>query len=373
MLPWEIALRLAQKITGRNDALRSSLFERTDGEVYQSATDGRLSLISLTTSALVRGGSSSTYPIRLSLDAFFDFYNAFEPIGLGIEYINDEPYVVIEPMDYFYNSTDDALITFANPTGLKTVTNPERIYGKVLTGFRNFEKASETVAGADTFISAVHTKRSYTTRLDNKSNQTYNVRTNAIASPYLIEIVRNNPLSNNTSDETNGLFFHVVVKRSGGSFIVDNDYVSVTGISDPGTQKNYLITPGRTVLNHLKVINCALIREYKRREALGQEFKPIRVQSGDGNYTASSRIGSEDAEIAENAALSAGVEPIYLEDDLIIDTAITESDYIDLMDNLTKRIKVTFDGVTYHGYIDEIKFNDLNKLTCRAKLANDDY
>ena len=377
MLLWEIGVRLSQKILGRNDAFRSDLLGRTDGEVFQASSDGELSMIGLTNGGLVRAGTLSDYPMRISLSDYFGLINAITPIGLGIEYINNVPFIRIEKIDYFYDSTSEPIWTIIDPPRFLIQSNPSRVYGRVLSGYRKFEKANDAGVGeSQSYIESMHTTRAYVTGLDSKSKATYNVRSNGIASPYLTEIVRNNAIANGNSDETDNDIFYIQVKRDGGGYIIDNDNVSTTGVLNPASQKNYLLTPGRTILNHLKIINAGLIIEYKNRESTESGFtgfSPIKLVEGVGNISASTRIGSETSEISENADLSAGVEPIYFEDDIILEDAIDEYGYITLRDNLKKRVKITYDGETHYGYIDQLNPRDLNNLEGTFKRANEDY
>lgn len=380
MLAWEVGVRLAQKLLGRNDAFRSDLLGRTDGEVFQTAADGRLAFISFTAGGLVQGNTTTDQPIRMSLDEFFDNINAIEPVGLGIVNINNVPFLFLEDLDFWFDSTSPITLNIPDPEGLRLVANKDRIFGKVLTGYRVFTKASDNGTGqTNAYFETMHARRSYVTGLDFKTDERYIIRSNAIASPQLNEFVRNNPSTNNEADETARLLFYIVVKGDGGSprgFIVDNDQVSTTGVLDPTTQKNYLLTPGRTVLAHLKWINAGLIREFKNRQATEPGFtgfSPIKLIDADANFTASTRIGNESAEIAEDADLSAGVEPILLEDDIIIDTVLTEDENIALQDNLRKRISVTFNNITYVGYLSQNNFSDLTRLETRLHRSNPDY
>ncbi len=377
MLPWEIALRLAQKIIGRNGALRSNLLGRTDGEVFQTTSDGALAFVALTNGGLIRGGTLANYSMKMSLLEFFNFINAITPISLGVELINGVAYLRIEDIDHQYDKTTTPVWTITDPQRFSIKINPNRVYGRILTGYRIFKKANDAgISQSQSFIDSMHTRRSYVTGLDNKSKIAYNVRTNAIASSYLMEIVRNNVIANNNQDETDQNFFYIVVKRSGGSFVVDNDQVSTTGVDKPATQKNYLLTPGRTILNHQKVFNAPLIREYKNREATEAGFtgfSPIKFIEGEGNKTASTRIGSEAAEISEDADLSAGIEPIFLEDDIFVETPISETEYKLVQANLKLRVNIVYDSVTYQGYIDQLKLINLNRVEGVFKRINPDY
>lgn len=375
MLAWEVALRLSQKIIGRNDCLRSNLLGRTDAEVVQTVSDGDLAYLAFTNGGLLRGGSVSDYPIRWSLDEFFEVLNAFQPIGMGVEYINNEPFIRIEAIDYWYESGELPSLNTSAVSDVVVEKNRSRIYGKVLTGFRVFEKAAQE-AGSDTYNESVHTRRSYVTGLDGKTKNEYNIRVNVLASPQVIETVRNNTVAGGQNDEMDRQNIVIQVKDDGASgWEVDNDYVSVTGINNPTTQKNYLITPGRTVLNHLKMINGCLITEYKRQEALGgfTGFDPIQYQEGDGNTSAATRIGAEAAEISENADLTAGVEPIFLDDDIQALITMTESEFTTVQDNLKKKITVNYDGNSFTGYVQAIESEDLNNFRLILKKSNEDY
>lgn len=377
MLVWEVALRLAQKVIGREDALRSDLLGRANGEVFQTTTDGELSYLAITNGALLRGGSTSTYPLRVSFDELFDILNNITPIGMGIEEINNEPFIRIEKVEYFYDNQNGIVWDINPPEQLRVLAVPERRYGRVLTGFRRYEKANNNgVDGAIAYEETLHGTRSFVTGLDSVTNRDYNTRINAIASSQLIEVVRNNQVTNNTSDETNNLLVLLQVSRSGSTWSIDNSYVSETGVNNPSSQKNYKITPGRTVLNHLKMINGCLNLEYKNREATEvgfTGFSPILYQEGTGDTSASVQLTGESAEIAENADLSASVEPIYYDKNLEIETTVTEDLYDTIQANLSKWVRVEYNGAIYYGYIDQMNFSSLNSLRLICKFANIDF
>lgn len=377
MLAWEVALRLAQKITGRNDALRSSILERSNGSVYQSTTDGELAYLAFSNGGLIRGGSSSTYQLRISFDEFFDIINSITPIGIGVELIDNEPFIRIEKVEYFYDNQNGSVWEINPPQSLRIVATPERRYGRVLSGYRVYEKSSsEGIDGAVSFEETLHGERSWVTGLDSFTDTAYNIRTNAIASGQLIEIVRNNPVTDNKSDETNNRIVIMQTSRAGATWSIDNSSVSTTGVNNPSSQKNYKITPGRCILNHLKMINGCLNLEYKYKESTEVGFagySPVLYQEGTGNTSASTRIGSESAEIEENADLSAGVEPIYYDKNLEIETTVTEDLYDTIQANLEKWVRIEYNGEVYYGYIDQMNFQSLNSLRLICKFANIDF
>lgn len=377
MLAWEVFLRLAQKILGKNDALRSDLLGRTDSEVFTSASNGRLAFVAFTNGGLIRQGSLSDYPITISLDEAFGAINQIEPIGMGIEYIGGQPFLRVEEIDYFYDSTSTEIITITNPRGLRIRTNPDRLYAKVFTGYRVFDKAMENQdVDNGAFIRSPHTERTWVTGLDKITGGEYNTRTDVAASGYLIEVLRNNTATTDNSSNLDQQNFMIVVKRNGlSNFQVDNDYVS-SDLSDPTTQKNYLLMPGRCVLNHQKVFNAGLIREATYQASQGNpNYAPILFQTGQGNKTATTRIGSESAAISEDADLLATVEPIFYEDDLYVEHQLTEEEYLDLVsgNNINIRVPVIFNGVTRYGFIDQIEFRSKYLVEMILKQANPNY
>ena len=377
MLAWEVALRLAQKIVGRNDALRSDLLARSNGSVFQSTSDGELAYLAFSNGGLIRGGSTSTYQLRISFDELFDILNSITPIGMGVEIINDEPFIRIEKAEYFYDNQNGVSWTISPPQGLVISSDTNSRYGRVLSGYRIYQKnSSEGVDGGVAFEETLHGERSWVTGLDSVTDKAYNIRTNAIASSQLIEVVRNNPTSNNKSDETNNRIVLLQTLRAGSSWSIDNSYVSQTGVNNPASQKNYKITPGRCILNHLKMINSCLNTEYKFKESTEVGFSgysPILYQEGTGNTSASTQIGSESAEISENADLSAGVEPIYFDKLIELETTVTEDLYDTIQANLEKWVRIEYNGAIYYGYIDQMDFQSLNGLRLICKFANIDF
>ena len=375
MLVWEVALRLAQKIIGRDDCLRSTLLGRENGESFTYDADGELSYLAFTVGGLMRGGSKTEYPIRISLDELFDILNAITPVGLDIEYINDEAFLVIEKVEYFYDNQNGVTWDIDPPESLRFVTANDRRYGKVLSGYRQYEKTNEDTGGVS-YEETLHADRSWITGLDKVTRNAYNIRINAIASSQLIETIRSNPITDLTNDQFNKEILLLQLSRSGATWSIDNSYVSETGVNNPASQKNYKITPGRCILNHLKLINGCLNSEYKYKEATEIGFSgwaPINYQVGSGNSGASVRLSGEDSEILENADLSAGVEPIFYDKNIEVGTSITEDLYENIKNNLNKWVRIKYNGSSYYGYIDEIQFSSINSLSLICKFANIDY
>lgn len=374
MLSWEFFLRIAQKLLGKDDALRSTILGRTDGEVFTYESNGELSLLAFTSGFGIRGGAISTYGIKTSLREAFEALNSQTPIGLGIEYSGGAPFLVIEEIDYFYDNSETALI-ISSPEEYESGVDESKVYGKVFTGFRNYDKA-----GVDGFILSMHTERSYVTGLDSISTTEYNVRTNYIASGYVIEPLRKLQLTaNGESSDWDEFIFMIQLRRDGmGGFTreKDEDLTDSNNVLYPATQYNLRLTPSRTFNNHLKVLNAAMKLEYDYKEDNDDPFtgwSPIRFVSGAGNVEGETQIDPEADLVIENEDKSAGQEPIFIAEKAAVKTQISEDDYMDLIAGLKKKVTVSYDGTDTEYFIDEVKLKSINEIELTLQLVNQNY
>jgi len=101
---YEAFLRVCQLITDANNPFKSDFFGRTDTPLTTYASDGEIGF--LTKGIYFRDASGFvTEPIPLKLSELFESLNGIFRIGLGVEQISGVDKVVIEDLDYFFDST----------------------------------------------------------------------------------------------------------------------------------------------------------------------------------------------------------------------------------------------------------------------------
>jgi hypothetical protein len=286
MLVWEYVLRICQKITGRDDCLRSSFLGRTDGEVYQYPEDGEGSLFLYSNDYQLRGYPLSPYSLNDSLMAVFkaidhDIHN----IGLGITYENGLPYVVVEKLEYFFERNNILCYFDARDTGVDFSPALEHIFGNVATGYQNYR---EQETGS---LQTPHSTRKYSVLgLSDVINSTYTITSDTVASSHWIELTRRKRFNVNSSKDIPDQSTRIIlsVKRSGGGYVrvKDEDFFNVTNLNSTD-QSNLLITPARQIIKHSKYLLSGL---QKRLISDPSDTDFLRLESGEANLLVTTQL-----------------------------------------------------------------------------------
>lgn len=375
VLIWEVLLRLFQKISGRNDCFRSSILGRTDGEVFTYPEDGKWSFIGFSSEQLVRQGSSSNYGIKTSLEEIFEFLYNLDPVALGVEIINGSRFYVLEKIDYFHD-TSEVIWTIENPSGPQYFTNPDFLYSQVLTGFRTYS-STQDVGNLGGFLYTSWTKRSYVTPMYNKTENSYIIRTNIIVDPYLIQIVKETPISESSASTlTNRIFAFWLKRKSGGGFKLDKDYLS-SGFNNPSTIYNLKFLPARTLHNHLKLLSIITKKSFDYRQATEIGFPGLTIcqfEEGDGDVQISTQLAGESGSIQENEdKVHSGNEPIFLPDFLELEEIpVSEEEIRNIRSGAKKIVQVISEGTTRDYWIEEFTVSK-NRASVILKERNKEY
>lgn len=306
MLPWEFLLRLCQKITGRNDCLRSTFFGRTDGEVYQYDEDGDGSMFAITNVLQIRQFPISNHPINASLMQAFKGLNSLFMLGLGIKYEAGVPYIEIEPLSHWYDKDTTVMSLTAEEGGINWEPSIEYLWGSVKSGYPNYKNEDNWT------LQSPHTVREYSiTGLSEKINRVYDVRCDFITSGYLIEILRNNQYKKGTNKDNNldNKLAIIHVKRDGsGGFtrVKDENFNHIQNLDNSDTQYNLELTPARTTLNHAPLILAGLSQKIIADPSL-EDY--LRYQSGEGNTQVNTAKPGESRFIEEGSDLIRSMIP----------------------------------------------------------------
>ncbi len=372
MFPWEVFLRLCQKITGRNDCFRSAFFGRTDGEVKTYGSDGAGAFYAITSTKLLRGFPIATNPINTNLMAMFKNMDNIFLLGLGIVYESSVPYVSIEPMTTMMASGASVAITWeADYPGIDWESAIQYIWGNVQGGYSKYKLEQKPVHGSP------HSPRQYNIPyLSEFSKKSFNGKCNFIASGHLIEQLRRDRYDeNNQKDSTydDDLIIIHMKRNGGGSFErkKDEDFSAVTNIDNPTTQYNLNITPARNVLRLAPLLLAGL----QKRITFGGFTEYLRYQSGEANTDAETTI-TGDTMVPEGddltQAMAAEVDsstPLFDASEIgNCQVTITKAQRVLIKEGFLDKITVTDAGVSYTGFIELIKEVDLNKSIARIRF-----
>ncbi len=373
VLIWEVFLRLFQKITGRNDCFRSSILGRTDGEVFTYGVDGEWAFIAFSSEQLVRQGSSVDYGIKTNLREVFDFLYHQENVMLGIEEQNGALYFVLEKEEYFRDSSN-VVATITEPNVAEFYTDPEKLYSRVLAGYRTFS-STQDVGNLGGFLYTAWTQRSYVTPMHKFLDNTYNIRTDVIVDPYLIQVVKETPISDDSGSTLTDRIFAFWLKRKSGGFELDQDYTS-SGFNNPGTLYNLKFLPSRGLEKHLPILAQATKLAFDYRQANEPGFSGITLcqfEDGEGAVSVSTQLTGETTAITENEDKPhSGVEPICLPNVLYVEHPLSEEEKQLIRDNDKQLVRVTVEGVSKDYFIEEFMPRE-EGVTMVLKERNQDY
>lgn len=375
MLPWEYLLRLCQKVTGRNDCLRSEYFGRTDGEVYSYGSDGEGSMLFISNVYQLRGYPLSEYPLQDSLMNAFKELDNLKLLGLGITYESGIPYIKIEKLEDFYDADTLVMTLNADKDGISFEPSINHIWGNVKAGFRNFEEKETGTLGT------THSRRSYTVAgLDQVISKEYNTESEWITSPHLIELLRRKRYDANATkdDDSNKKTIVIEVERDGDDFVklgVDG-FTTITGQDNQATIFNMNLTPARSIINHAPLILSGLGQKIKNDSDLA-DF--LRFQSGQANTTPTTKKTGESIAIPEGAEITRTMLSSELKTPLFnsnfvgnMNTKLTKAQRALFRDGFSGVIKAVDSTGEYYGFVEAKKEKDLKDAVTEITFIKSD-
>ena len=364
MFPWEVFLRLCQKITGRNDCLRSSFFGRTDGEVKTYVSDGDGAFYAITTPKLLRGFPIATNPINADLMSIFKNYDKMLLLGLGVVYESGVPYISIERLEHFMDGSSSATTFEAAYPGIEWESAIAYMWGNVKGGYSKFKLDRNPTIGSP------HSPRNYSVPyLSEFSSNQFNNTCDFIASGHLIELLRRDRYinSNNKDSPYDDDLVVLHLKRNGGTFdrVLDADFSVVSNIDNSATNSNLHLTPARNLLRQAPLLLAGLA---KRIIDVPLFTGLLRYESGDGNTEAETTV-TGDTLVSEDADLTRAMAGEVYSNTPLFDASemgnctvtITKAQRQLIKEGLLTEITITDNGISYTGFIQSIKEVDLQK------------
>lgn len=287
---FEAGAQISRVITNQLDSFRSNYFGRTDSEPFSYDENGCGSFRAITNGFMIRGfptTGDNARTIRMSMNDFFKGFNPIDNLGLAIEKDGDDYYIVIEPKEYFYDSSN-IMMVINHVRGLKRSEAPEYYYSRVNVGYEKWE--TEFTNG----LQEQNSKRQYDTGIKAVNND-MNLISPLVSAGYRLEIARRKQYAqffteDSEYDEEN---FIVCLNRSvDGSGIPtdldtaekDENFDTVNNVISPETAYNLRLSPARNLLRHSNIINAGLLK------STGRE---IKFMSGEGNYKMESELSSD--------------------------------------------------------------------------------
>ena len=373
MFPWEVFLRLSQKITSRNDCLRSEFFGRTDGEVNTYGSDGDGAFYALTTPKLLRGFPIATNPMNMDLMSVFKGYDKMLLLGLGVVYISDVPYVSIERLEHFMDGTSSATTFVAAYPGIDWEAAISYMWGNVKGGYSKYKLEKNPT------ISSPHSERNYSVPyLSEFTTSQYDNTCDFIASGHLIELLRRERYdeSNYKDSPYDEDLVVLHLKRNGGTFdrVLDADFSAVSNVDNSATNSNLHLTPARNLLRQAPLLLAGLAKRIIDTPA----FTGLaRYQSGEGNTEAETTV-TGDTLVPEGDDLTRAMAGEVYSNTPLFDASemgsctvtVTKAQRQLIKEGLLTEITVTDGDSTYTGFIESIKDVNLEKGIAELKFLS---
>ncbi len=301
---FETGAQIARVITDQEDAFRSSYFGRTNSSPYAYPDNGCGSFRAITNGFMIRGfphTGEKARTIKLSMNDYFKGLNAIDNLGMGIEKIGDDYFIVVDKKSYFYD-VNTTILTLDNVPNIKRYELADRYYNRVLVGYESWE--SEFTNGLDEFNS----KRQYDTGIKSINNE-LNIISELVASGYRIELARRMQYVDQNSEDSQYDEENFIICLSDATDYIegipsgleetekDENFSTVSNVISSPTSYNLRLSPARNLLRWSHVINAGLTK-YAGRE--------IKFTSGEGNYKAETALDGDCPGNFSNATLSEG-------------------------------------------------------------------
>lgn len=361
----ELGASIAQRITGINDAFRSTLLGRKNSLPNLYASNGCLSFMAMSNGKKIRGFPSEN-SLFISMNEFYKTINSIGNIGIGFESNGDSYVLRMEEKSYFYDTA--TLLQFTFVSNIKTSIAKDYYVSDISIGYESWE--SEETNGIDEF----NTTREYNTGIKSINSKLVSLSP-TIASSYAIEFTRRKQYVDFPSldwkyDNNNFIFcLNRSVDGSGNpnnlnTVELDENYTTINNVFSPESTYNYRISPARNLLRHLSVIGSSLIKYADRT---------LKFVYGEGNYVAETEFTSDSCNgnynndllsESENIPwLGSGNDPIWIPEYIEFEYPLTFSQYLTLKETPTGCIEVSeTDSNFVKGFIIDIQYKPVGGL-----------
>lgn len=223
----------------------------------------------------VRGYTFDEKQFSMSFDKCWKGANTIFNLGLGYDTIDGDEVIRIEEKEYFYDPSISLFVE--NVREISREPDVSKIFNRIEVGYNKWE--SESASGIDD----PQTKKVYSTRIA-KINNALTIYSDFIAASYAIEITRRQKLVKSKDYKFDNEIFIIAINPDDVSPDryrpeLNENFNSITGLLNPETRYNSILTPSRNALRWGNFWNVCL-QKY--------QTSSLKFVSGDGNYDMSS-------------------------------------------------------------------------------------
>lgn len=336
LFPYEAFTRLVQLQTSELDTAKlfhCDFFGRTDSEFETYAINGPGSLDAITNGKLIRNYPDE--PLTVNMRDLFKSFDAVYNLGLGYDRVNDRFY--IDRKSKFFDSSY-LMFDLGEVANLKISPLEEGYFNKILGGY-DYEGEYEDFQGAFEF----NLQREYALSTPVKEDADYRGKYNFDSIG--VELARRKQYFDNSSKDTRYDKLVYIIKTDGSNPILGSNLEGFRGIEQ---YYNTMLTPRQNATRWGNVLKTAL---YKNNN-------PIKFQTASKQFEMTVDGVNEFSDIAQTDIPD---DPIFIPELYSFESYIT-TDYLTILNaNPHGFIRFTYEGVTYEGYVKEIKTGDYNK------------
>ena len=355
--------RVVEAITDQSDALRSTLFGRTNSEPHSYASNGCDSFTAITSGLAIRGFSASDKPVTISLDKLFESCDAIWNIGMGVEPGGSGQVLRVEKKSYFYNTT--VLLQLPNINNLSMKVDESYYFNAVDIGFKKW--ASNEVDGLD----EISTRMQWAVPIKATKQELKSIA-EIIASGYAIEITRRyGTRREDTTDwkYDNDIFVICLKRGVDGSgdpdeldeTETDENFSAVNGVENSDTRYNLRISPKRNLMRWMYFLNAGLTKKpgeellFQQGEGNFDMDSTMNANSCDGDFTGANLV--EDADIAWDNANIRTSDPVWLPEVYEFDYDLSHTEFKTILANPERSIEFSDNSITFQkGFILELTY-----------------
>lgn len=253
------------------DPLYSEFLGSTATNTRQYDSDGCGWMYAIIKGLQLRQYTLEEKPFFISMKDIWQGINPILNLGLGYEEVEGSQVIRIEQKSHFIGST--APIIFSNVHDIESSYDRDFIFKTVKTGYREWQ--TEDGSGLDD----PQTKHTYATRFE-KTGKDLDLESGFIAGSLSIEVTARTTREKSNDYKHDNKNFIISLNTDDLSPDVylpelDENFSSLTGLLDPETRYNSILTPLRNMLRWADyIVGC--LQSY-----LTSKFKFV---SGEGNY-----------------------------------------------------------------------------------------
>lgn len=286
--------------------------------------------------------------LSVSFERLFKAADAVWCLGAGLERVNGELVVRVEPRQHFYRLHETAA-RLGRVAALSKSVAGELYVKEAVFGYREWKIEEENG------LLEYNTRSAWTTPVTRSKNR-YEHISEFVTSGYMIEKAKRDPFTLAESKDSRGdenLFLIALARQGEGWRSATTENVDATdGIAEPASAYNLRLTPRTMLHRHLPFLAASL---YKMDRGL-------LFSTGEGNYRASYTVGSNTFAGGTDVLREWVPQPVYLPEEYEFECGLSQFQARSIRENPYALIRFQdHAGTEYAGFLLEMSHSPREK------------